>query len=518
MTHSENSKESGPMDESSVAAAQESQKRQDTAALDKHLVRGIFWTATAKWSSQLLSWGALVITTHFVSPADFGLVGMAGVYLEVAKVLSQFGFGSAAITLRDLTESEIRQINAFAVLTAAMMFALSCAVAKPLGLFFHSPHLPPVVAVMSVTMLAAGVQTIPYSLLQREFRFKLLSVTQTIATVIQALCTVTLACLGYGYWALVSGFVIGAVITTALPVCYAPQGFAWPRSASIHHALKFSWEVLVAHLSWSFYTNADFLIAGRVLGAGTLGQYSLAQNLATMPVEKVTTLVGQVTPAVFSARQTDSPELRRYLLLLTEGLSVITFPMGIGLVLTAHELIPLVFGKAWAGAVLPLQILCFFGCARSVSALIGPLLTALRDTRYVMLNNLSAALVMPVAFYVGSRWGTGGIAAAWIVAYPFILYSLCGRAFRRIGMSAGAYFKALGPATSGAAVMALAVELLKTTLLRGRTPWVCACAEIAMGVASYAGALLLLHRDRVRSVARWYRHFRGGASPAMVPQ
>lgn len=482
--------------------------------MDKYLVGGIIWTASAKWSSQLVSWGSLVVVARFVPPADFGLVAMAGVYLELAKIVSQFGFGSAVITLRDLTESEIRQINTFAVLAAVVMFALSCAVARPLGLFFHSPHLPPVVAIMSITMLAAGVQTIPYSLLQREFRFKLLSVTQTFATLIQAVCTLVLACLGYGYWALVAGSVVGAVITAALPVLYAPRGFAWPRSKSIHHALKFSWEVLAAHVSWSFYTNADFLIAGRVLGAGVLGLYGLAQNLATMPVEKVTTLVGQVTPAVFSARQTDHAELRRYLSLLTEGLSVITFPMGIGLALTAPELVPLVFGKAWVGAVLPLQILCFFGCARSVSALIGPLLTALRDTRYVMLNNLSAALLMPVAFYLGSHWGAAGIATGWIVAYPFILFSMCRRAFRAIGLSAGAYFKALGPAVSGASAMVAVVELLKLSILRGKAPWVCAGVEVSMGAASYVGAMLLLHRDRVRMVAQWYRRLRAGGSTA----
>jgi PST family polysaccharide transporter len=492
--------------------------KRDTAAMDRHLLGGIFWTATAKWSSQVVSWGSLVVVARFVSPADFGLVAMAAVYLEVAKAVSQFGFGSAAITLRDLTDSEIRQINAFAVLAAGVMVALSCALAVPLGLFFHSPRLPPVVAVMSITMLTAGVQTIPYSLLQRDFRFKLLSATQTSGALVQALCTLVLACLGFGYWALVVGSVTGAVVSAALPIVYAPRGFAWPRSKSIHHALRFSWEVLVAHLTWSFYTNADFLIAGRLLGAGVLGEYGLAQNLATMPVEKVTALVGQVTPAVFSARQTDQAELRRYLLLLTEGLSVVTFPMGIGIALTAPDFVPLVFGKAWIPAIVPLQILIFFGCARSVSAVLGPLLTAVRDTRYVMLNNLSAAVFMPLAFYVGSRWGAPGIAAAWVVAYPFILYSMYGRVFRMIGLSVRTYFKALAPAISGVMVMALLVELVRISVLRGRAPGICVAVEIALGAAGYVAALLVLHAERVRTVAQWYRRMRAGGSPAMAPQ
>ena len=489
-----------------------------TVAIDRHLVGGIFWTATARWTSQLVSWGSLIVITRFVAPADFGLVAMAGVYLNIAMIVSQFGFGSAVITLRDLTESEVKQINAFAVLASLVMFGISCGMAKPLGVFFHTPGLPSVVAAMSITMLAAGAQTIPYSLLQRQFRFKLLSVMQTTTSMAQAISTLVLAYLGYGYWALVAGSVTGAVLSAAAVMLWEPTGFAWPRLKAIDHALKFSWEVLVAHASWSFYSDADFLIAGRVLGPKMLGQYGLAWNLATLPVEKVTTLVGQVTPAVFSARQTDYAELRRYLLLLTEGLSVITFPMGVGLAMTAPDVVPLVFGKVWVGAVVPLQILAFYGCVRSVSALIGPLLTALRNTRYVMLNNVTAALLMPIAFYIGSFWGIQGIAAGWIVAYPFILFSLCRFAFRRVGLSLGAYHRALAPATSSVAVMAIIVEGVRLMTFHGSSPWIRVTLELILGAGSYSAALLLLHRARVQAVIRWYRDMRAGARPAVVAQ
>ncbi|MGA7541184.1 MAG: lipopolysaccharide biosynthesis protein [Steroidobacteraceae bacterium] len=483
--------------------------------MDKHLVHGILWTAAAKWSSQIVSWGSLVIITHFVSPADFGLVTMANLYLMFARIVSQFGLGSATITLRDLAEQDIRQINAFSVLAGIVMFLLSCAVARPLGAFFRSPHLPAVVAVMSVTVLLAGVQTIPFSLLQRDFRFKLLSGIQAASTLVTALFTLVLAYLGYGYWALVNGILAGAMLSAALPICYAPRGFAWPRLKSIHHALKFSWEVLVSYLSWAFYTDADFLVAGRVLGARVLGEYSLSWNVASLPVEKVTTLVGQVTPAVFSARQTDYAELCRYVLLLTEGLSVITFPMGVGLALTAREAVPLLFGKVWVGAVVPLQILAVLGCARSVSALMSPLLTAVRNTRYLMLVNLSAALLMPCAFYLGSHWGAAGIAAAWIFGFPIMLLALFGRAFRRIGLSAGNYFKALRPAMSGAVAMAIAVEIIRLAALPGRPAWIGLLVEVAVGAAAYCGWLLLMHRDRVRAVAQLYRRMRGPAAIAV---
>ena len=120
----------------------------------------------------------------------------------------------------------------------------------------------------------------------------------------------------------------------------------------------------MARISFSLYSDADFLVAGRVLGATALGAYTFAWNLATLPVEKVTVLVGQVTPAVFSANQADLGGLQRYLLTLTEGIALVTFPVTIGLGLLAPEFVALVLGERWSGVAAPLEVLAFYGSIR----------------------------------------------------------------------------------------------------------------------------------------------------------
>src|SRR5262245_51476183 len=75
-------------------------------SLDQSLARGVAWTAAAKWSSQILSWASLILIAHLLAPADFGLVGMAAIYLGLVAMLCEFGVGSAILTLRDLTEHQ----------------------------------------------------------------------------------------------------------------------------------------------------------------------------------------------------------------------------------------------------------------------------------------------------------------------------------------------------------------------------------------------------------------------------
>jgi O-antigen/teichoic acid export membrane protein len=484
----------------------------DTVVMDKHLLGGIAWTAAAKWSSQILTWLCLLIVARLLIPSDFGIVGVAGVYLGLLGVFSEFGFGSAVITLRDLSVDEIAQINTFSAISGTIGFLVSCALATPIGWFFRAPALPAVIVVMSMNFLIAGFKTVPSSLLQREFKFKRLSVIDTVASVTQSLCVLLLAWGGAAYWSLASGSVIATLVSTTLNVASRPSGFARPRLKSIAHALNFSWQVLVARLSFSLYSDADFLVAGRVLGTTALGAYTFGWNLATLPVEKVTALVGQVTPAFFSANQADLGGLRRYLLTLTEGIALVTFPVTIGLGLLAPEFVALVLGERWSGAVAPLEVLAYYGAIRSVSALLGPLLTALRDTRFLMWINIMAVVLMPTAFYFGSRWGPGGIAWGWIVAYPLVALPLYVRTFRMIGMSVRKYFVALRPALDASLAMILSVVVLKWAVTPAWPLYVHFAIEVTGGAAVYLIVLSVLHGERLRSFLRLYRHIRASDS------
>src|SRR5208282_5331327 len=153
-------------------------------------------------------------------------------------------------------------------------------------------------------------------------------------------------------------------------------------------------------------------VAGRVLGRDPLGAYTVAWNLASASIEKVTDLIGRVIPTFISEAKKDAGSLRRYLRDLTEGISLITFPATLGLALVSRDFILLALGTKWAGAVVPLQLLALYASIRSITILLAPVMNAV-DVRWGARYGLLFVVVFPTAFYVGSRWGTVGIASAW---------------------------------------------------------------------------------------------------------
>ena len=471
-------------------------------SLDRSMARAVAWNAAARWGSQVISWSSTILVARLLTPYDYGVMGMAGLYLNLAMLISQTGIGDAVIALRDLNSRQIAELNTVSLFIGAALAALSCAVAFPFAHFFSSPPLAAIVIIASITYLISAFPVVPRALLQRELRFKLLASIETARALFQTLAIVLFAWLKFRYWSLLIGYIIGCA-TTAILTCYFKRHeFAFPRFTQLRRELKFTRHVMLSGIAWYSYDNSDFGVAGRVLGSNALGNYSVAWTISSAPIEKIGNLVTGVTPAFFSAIQTDKAELRRYVLRLTEILSFATVPASIGLALAADYLVPVLLGPKWMGVIGPLRWLGLLVAARSVGTILPKLLTSIGDARFVMWVTVGAAILMPIAFLGGSHWGPEGIAAAWVIGYPVIAAPLYYRVFQKTGMRLREYVSAISPALTASLIMAVVVLLIRFALPKTASHVVTLSLIVISGGLSYIAALFALHRQRVTQVLR----------------
>jgi O-antigen/teichoic acid export membrane protein len=481
----------------------------DRASLDRSLVQGVAWTSGVKWVVQGLTWAATILVMRLLTPEDYGLMGMAGLFLGLVTLVSEFGLGSAVISLRDLTERQIAQLNSVALLVGLLAATVAVAASVPVGRFFDSPRLPPVIALLSTTFVISALNVVPAAILRRNLRYRTLAMVEGGEAVGDVAATLFLAWLGFGYWSLVLGRIMKYAVAAAAFSFLAPKRFALPRIQEIRHALTFSFHVVAGRLGWYTYSNGDYLIIGKILGQGPLGLYNSAFTLSRMPAEKITGMVTRVSPGIFSAVQHDRASLCRYILILTEGISLIAFAPIVGIGLVAPELIPVVLGDRWAGAVVPLQILSIGAAISAVTPLLPQVLHVIKETRFTMLRSFVAVLVFIPGFLVGSRWGVAGVALAWIVLEPPALtVPVLWRIRRRIGLSLREYGKALWPAGSATVTMAVAVVATRTYFSDDFSSAALLALEVVVGALVYATTLLVLHRDRVDRLVRAVRLLR----------
>ncbi len=294
---------------------------------------------------------------------------------------------------------------------------------------------------------------------------------------------------------------------------WRPHRIAWPRDIhTIKDALGYGIHVAAARVTWYAYSNADFAVVGRMLGTVALGAYTFGWTIANIPVEKVSAVLSRVTTGVFASAQHDAVAIRRYLVALTEGLAILTFPVAAGLALVAREFVLVVLGDKWAPAIVPMALLVAYSGFRSITVLFSQVLVATGRARRNLHFGILMAVSLPVLFVIGAQWGTAGVALGWIVGFPIVFVPFTMRyTLNAIGMSWGEYFKALWPAGSATLVMCGAVFATGLALPDGDDTATLLVRLIVMsgvGVLVYCAMLFGVHGARVRAFRSFLRSVR----------
>lgn len=472
-----------------------------TESLDRSLASGIAWTAALRWLSQIVSWLGTLYAARLLSPGDFGLVSMAMLAIGLARITQEFGLDALLVQDRGIAGERYARLAGLLLLLGAGLATLFVLLAPLVAGFFGEPIVRDIVIGLAPLFLFDAVQVVPYAELQRNLQFRRLAIVGFVQVAVTSAALVAAVLADAGLWSLVASKLAGEAVVTVLLLAWRPYSVRWPRDiASLADPLAQGWRILASRIAWYAWSNADQTIIGRLLGKDALGAYSFAATFSTLAQQEIGAVVTKVVPGVFSEVQARTPELRRYFLLLTELITLATFPMAIGLALTADLLLPLVLGDKWIAVVAPLQILCIYSAFLSSQTLISHVLMWTGQFRTQMWCSVLAGVVMPLVLLAAARFGIEGIAWTWTLVFPIVSVPAFYFAFRTIRISSRDWIASLTPAAVGCMVMIAAVILLRSVLPATTSPWTPAVASVACGALAYPLTLWFLFAARVRAM------------------
>lgn len=380
---------------------------------------GLKWGAAAKLCGQLVTWVITLYVIRLLTPADYGLMAMATVVVSLVALVAEMGLGAALVQAPRIDDATIRRVFGATLLFNAAL-SVAVALAAPLAArFFDEPRIVAVVQVAGLQFLVNALAVVPEALLRREMLFKRLALTDMGASVAASLATVALALAGMGVWSLVLGNLVQSACR-AVSLQYLSEKRYLPsfRLAGMRSALAFGGQITANRILWHALSQADILIAGKVLGKEALGIYSVTLHLATMPVQKVMSLVNQVAFPAFSEAQNDPDSLKQGVERGVRLLAVGFFPVLWGMAAVAPEIIGLVFGPEWQESSLVLQLVAAVLPFRILAAFLSTASCGIGHAGISLLNTVVSTVVMTTAFIIGVQWGLTGLAASWAVGIP----------------------------------------------------------------------------------------------------
>ena len=454
--------------------------------LDSKIRTGVAWTGLTQVGGQLAYLVIAVILTRLLSPQDFGLVGMILVFTGFATVFTDMGFGAALVQKLDLQQHHMNAVFWLSLAVGALITLIMAAAAPLIASFYGLPALQPLTVAISLIFFINAFATVKVALLQKAMDFRTLAAAQLTGTVLSGLVAIWLAFAGFGVWSIVALYVVNAIVYVVVLWIIAP----WRPNLSLKldalkELSKFS-RNLLGFSAFNYWTrNGDNLLIGRYVGSAALGIYSRSYTILLVPVWQISGVISNVMFPAFSAIQKDVERVREMYLKSISVISLLTFPLTLGLLVLSQSFVLALFGDKWAAMIPILQVFSLLAVIQSIGTTFSWIYQSQGRTDIMFRWGLVAGSISIISFVVGLQWGALGVAVAYTVANFLLWYPSWVIPARLIQLDFSTILRRLAPTFFGAGTMAVAVWLLGLVLPNAWSYATHLALQVAFGAILY---------------------------------
>jgi PST family polysaccharide transporter len=465
--------------------------------LDSKIRTGVAWTGLTQVAGQMAYLVISVVLTRLLSPQDFGLVAMVLVFTGFATVFTDLGFGASLVQKFDLNQHHKNAVFWISVAAGALVTLVVAAAAPYIASFYNVPALQPLTVAISLIFFINAFATVKVALLQKAMDFRKLAAAQLSGTVLSGIVAIYLAFRGFGVWSIVVMYVANAIVYVATLWIITPwrPDFSM-RWGALKDLSKFS-RNLLGFSAFNYWTrNGDNLLVGRYAGSAALGIYARSYTILLLPVAQVSGVIANVMFPALSAIQKDVERVRDVYLKSISVISLVTFPLTLGLLVVSRSFILALFGDKWAGMIPILQVFCLLGALQSIGTTVGWIYQSQGRTDLMFRVGLISGSVFIVSFIAGLRWGAIGVAVAYTLANLLVWYPTWAIPARLIDLDFLMMLRSLAPTFCWAAAMAFCVWLLGLLLPSAWSYAIHLALQVALGVFVY---WVLVHALRLEA-------------------
>jgi len=321
------------------------------------------WDLGGTLANNLSGFIISIFLARLLTPEEFGLVGMAMVFITVSQVFIDVGFASALIQNQNTTKlsySSIFWLNLSLGLLLSVLFFFLAPIA---GDFYNNQEITSLVRWLSLIFVFNSCDIVQMAILRQKLDFKTLSVRKIIANLVGGVAGVIFALLGFGIYSLVIQQLIAALLGTVL---------LWSTSdwrpdfrfsfAEVRKFTGYSTYVFFDRFFSAISQRLDIIVIGKVLSPATLGFYTRAVSLQNQVTTYSSSSISKVFFPVLSKLQDEHLEFSRIYFKVISLVSFISFGLTGLLYIIGQDIIILLFGKKWIPSITIFQILILSAC------------------------------------------------------------------------------------------------------------------------------------------------------------
>lgn len=462
--------------------------------------------SNAKWNafSQFFKIGIQVVNLIYLAkiipPAEYGIMAMAVVVINFGILLRDLGTSAAIIQRKELNDGMINSIFWLNVILG-LGLAIVISVSAPLiSSIYEQPQLINVLMLLSITFPLSSSAATHLALMERESKFKVISMIEVSSSVISVIVAVVLANLGFGVYSLVCQ----AIVLNFLSAIQFWNASKWRPSirnfivfSDVREIFGFSANLSLFNLINYFSRNADSFIIGKFMSAAILGSYNLAYRIMLFPLQSMTFVASRSLYPILSKQQDNSDDIKKIYYGCLFFILLVTMPLMSGIAIYSHPFVLLVFGPQWHITADVLKWLAPTAIIQAVLSTTGSVFMAKARTDILMRLGVIGMLLQVTSFIIGVHYSITTFAALYLLANVLNFFPVMYCLFKLISGGFLSFFYKIRPIILSTFLMILSLKTIDVTFINTadiKQLWILILLSL-FGVFVYFFSMLIFSSD-----------------------
>lgn len=262
----------------------------------KQIANNVMWKYLELVSVSGIQLLSTFLLARFLTPNDYGIIGMVIVFTTLANVIIDSGFGQALIREKEVTRVDYSTILFFNVFISIVLYVLLYFSSGYIARFYNEPILNDVCKITFLVLPLNALSLVQTTKMQRDFKFKKLCFISLTATLISSLVAIYLAYKYKNVWALV---------IQNLLIYFFKMLFLWLTTdfipvmkisfVSLKKYFSFSKNIMISAVIGTIFNNIYSLVIGKAYSTAELGYYSQADRIKNLGSQTTTQVIQSVT-------------------------------------------------------------------------------------------------------------------------------------------------------------------------------------------------------------------------------
>lgn len=381
------------------------------------------WMVIGYIVQKIIGLLSFLVLARLLTPADFGIMAIVLIAPKFLLLVTETGFGSAAIQRKGDIKHYLNPIWTLGILKALFIALILFVAGSSIARFFHAESAQLAIQLGGLLILISQLHNAGEIYFFKDLDFKKIFIRNTTRDATYVLVSLLTLLYTHSYWALVAGtfasYTVEAFITYVLHPYRPSFSLKW---RTLRDLIGYGKWIAVQGWISQIYGLIENTVVGRITGVTNMGLYSKAKSLASVVPGFLGSIITPISFPAYAKIKNSQEKIKEG---FSKSLHLVFFflvPVIILMIAGGGKIILILLGEQWLPMTNTLRIFLLYHLFSTVMEIIYALLNGIGYPKTkTKLELIKITLTTIGLFYLTSRYNIVGASLALLLGITPVL-------------------------------------------------------------------------------------------------